>query len=83
MNQHIIDLIIKNAPALREAGVLSLTIDENTATLSPYQPPSPAPAVDTTPDLVPEVEHANALDDPFTYADGKVPTFTRTESDDD
>ncbi len=67
MNQSLIEFIVKNAPILREVGVLSLSIEGAAFTLAPREP-------EAMPDLdpEPEVEHPNALGDPFTYPGGKA-----------
>lgn len=70
-----IKLLIEQAPALREAGVLDLTIGGVSVRLAPHEPP---PA---TPDPRERVEEpANALDDELTYGrrpGSGVPGFPR------
>ena len=68
-------LLIERAPALREAGVLDLTIGAVSMRLAPHEAP---PAV---PDARERVEEpANALDDELTYGrrpGSGVPGFPR------
>lgn len=68
-------LLIDRAPALREAGVLELTMDGVSVTLAPHEAP---PA---EPDPRERVEEpANALDDELTYGrrpGSGVPGFPR------
>lgn len=68
-------LIIDRAPALREAGVLDLTIDGVSMRFAPHEPP---PAVPDARDRV--EEPTNALDDELTYGrrpGSGVPGFPR------
>ncbi len=75
--QESINQLIANAHKLRAAGVLSLNVNGMAVTLAPA-PPAPLPIEHA--EIVPE--YADPLDDPATYAGGRVPKFTN-DSDED
>ena len=67
------------APALREAGVLSLDLGVVSFTLRPPDPPQ-----DTTPGRPDDApEPANAFDDPASYPGGVVPGYGAPRDDED
>lgn len=72
MTEDLIDLIVKRAPDLREAGVLSLSVGEVHVVLAPAEPPETADEKSTEPE-----QYSDPLDDPATYARGGVPRFER------
>jgi hypothetical protein len=65
----ILATIIRRAPELRTAGVVTLTVDG--VTLALREPDTAAPVAD---DPTPEPA---LIDDPDTYPTGKVPGFER------
>lgn len=68
-------LLVERAPALREAGVLDLSLGGMSVRLAPHEPP---PAVPEARERV--EEPANALDDELTYGrrpGSGVPGFPR------
>ncbi len=77
----LINMVIARAPALREAGVLSLTLDGLSVMLAPSAPPKERISVDDE-DEPTEQSHPDPLMDPATYAGGFVPTFDRSDTDD-
>ncbi len=78
-HQQIVDFIIKNAPGLREAGVLSLAMEGTTVQLAPYEPMQQM--ADAKPVDDPVIEHSDPLMDPDTYPGGKVPTYRAPQDD--
>lgn len=71
----ILTLIAERAESLRKAGVLAVQVDNFSVQLAPYSEPSPIAI--GGPET--EIAHSDPLRDPATYADGRVPGFTREE----
>lgn len=72
----ILTLIAERAESLRRAGVLAVQVDNFSVQLAPYSEPDP---VADRPGPVEVEMHSDPLRDPATYADGRVPGFTREE----
>ncbi len=76
-----IDLLIRKAKALREAGVLDVEIDGCKATLAPVPPEMPA--IPTEPSDGQHGYHSDAMQDPMLYPGGVVPTLMNHRDPDD
>jgi hypothetical protein len=78
------DLVCKNADALRTVGVLHLTVDGCTVDLSPFVETEPVVTVRPE-DFEPSQEEGwvSPLDDPTTWGreDGRVPMFPRAQEE--
>ena len=71
----LVDLLIDKAPALREAGVLSLELGEMKVEMTPvYTDPGD---IGGTGDWAGNVGHSDPLMDGATYPGGRVPSFPR------
>lgn len=72
--EKLVDLLIEKAPALREAGVLTLTLGEMTVQMAPhYTDPG---EVGGTGDFVGN-PHSDPVMDPSAYQGGFVPGFPK------
>lgn len=74
--EQLLDLIERHAPALRKAGVLSISIEGLSAQLAPAPIELPAGA-----DVPAEDPGADPLHDPALYPNGVVPGYTLAEDD--
>jgi hypothetical protein len=70
-----IDLLVRNADALRAAGVLRLSVDGASAILAPREPP-PAPADEAKHD-----DTGDPLTNPALYPSGVVPGYQREDDE--
>lgn len=70
----LMDLITSRAPALIAAGVTELEIDGFAVKLS-----APPPAATPVAKAAPVRQHVDPLQDPSTYAGGRVPGYTRDD----
>lgn len=68
--RQMMDLLIARAPKLRDAGVVYLELDGCKVQLAP---PEPKPL----PDSKPQPTWSDPLDDPDTFAGGRIPTYPR------
>jgi hypothetical protein len=68
----VLGLIADRAEQLRRAGVTRVAVEGFSFELAPLEPEPVVP-----PKAEPEVHYTSALDDPSTYANGRVPGFER------
>jgi len=68
-------LIAERAPALRMAGVLNVADGECSFTLAPFEAEPPKVELSKVPD-----DNRDALFDPDSYPDGKVPGYNLTDN---